>query len=219
VKKVLCFAVALAVLGSVIWIGGRSGVMPEARGEPTATGTKTRIATLNLKYVVTNYQRYKSFLEENKNQYKQFEARIQGKTKVLEGYRTQLQDPKTDAATRENTEKQAKALQRELQDLAEEARQTLGKKEAEQLVLIYKEVYGAVHAFATSQGIDLVLHYSDGVNELEMNSAANIAQKMNQRACVPFYFGQNVDISVNVVQMLNARFPGAAAAPATSGTR
>jgi hypothetical protein len=50
------------------------------------------------------------------------------------------------------------------------------------------------------------MHYSDGINEVEMNSNPNIHQKMGQRALIPLYWGQGVDVSYPVLQNLNARF-------------
>lgn len=204
-KKTL-YVVALAAL---VCSGGRllaqGGVQPVRAVTPTAPAAKSKIAILNLKYVITNYTRFKSFQEENKKSYQKYEDQLKPLTAKMEGFRKQAQDPAVDQATKEKIAKEAKPIQQQIQNITEEARDALGKQESDQLVLIYKEVGAAVSAYAQANDIELVMHYSDGVNEVEMNSQQNIHQKMGQRAAIPLFWGQGVDISYPILQNLNAR--------------
>lgn len=210
-KKTLCMVAGLATLTASFCLGGRlmaqtGNVQPVKAVTPASPAARSKIAILNLKYVVTNYTRFKNFQEENKKSYQKYEDQLKPMTTKMEAWRKQLQDPAVDQNTKEKIGKDAKITQQQIQNITDEARETLGKQESEQLVLIYKEVGAAVSAYAQANDIELVMHYSDGVNEVEMNSSQNIHQKMATRALTPLYWSQGVDVSYPVLQNLNARF-------------
>jgi Skp family chaperone for outer membrane proteins len=220
VKKSLYLLAGVATLTAVICTGGRlhaqgNGVTPVRATTPSGTpAAKSKIAILNLKYVITNYSRFKTFQEENKKSYEKYEVQLKPLTTKMEGYSKQVKDPAVDQATKEKISKEAKQLQQQIQNITEEAREALGKQESDQLVLIYKEVGAAVSAYAVANDLELVMHYSDGTNEVEMNSPQNMHQKMGQRALIPLYWGQGTDISYPVLQNLNARAASAGAGAA-----
>lgn len=212
-KKSLYLLAGVATLAAVVCTGGRlhaqgTGVQPvrATTTAPAAPAAKSKIAILNFKYVITNYQRFKTFQDENKKSYQKYEDQLRPLTTKMEGFRKQIQDPAVDQATKEKISKEAKHTQQQIQNITDEARETLGKQESEQLVLIYREVGEAVSKYAQANDIELVMHFVDGVNEVEMNSPQNMHQKMGQRALIPLYWGQGVDISYPVLQNLNARF-------------
>jgi Skp family chaperone for outer membrane proteins len=225
VKRTIGIAVGVLTLGVAIYIGSRlSAQQPGAAGGPKPGGAapgaaagsaKTRVALLNLKYVVMNYNKWKNFQEEYKGEFKKFQDRVSPLEKQLEAMENQIKDPKTDAATKERLQKDGRNIQRQMTDIGEEAKATLGKKEADMLVIIYKEVATAVAKFAASNDIDLVLHYNDGTSPEEMGAAANIQRKMGSGPCTPLYWkAQDVDVSWPVLQMLNQNLAAAAPAPA-----
>jgi Skp family chaperone for outer membrane proteins len=221
VKRTIGIAVGVLTLGVAIYIGSRlSAQQPGAAGGAKPAGapvgsTKTRVALLNLKYVVTNYKKWTNFQEEYKVEFKKYQARVEPLEKQLETLSNQIKDPKTDAVTKEKLQKDGRNIERQMQDIGEEAKATLGKKEADMLVIIYKEVAAAVARFAASNDIDLVLHYNDATSDGEMGSAANIQRKMGSGPCTPLYWkAQEVDISTVVLQMLDANYKASAAAPA-----
>jgi Skp family chaperone for outer membrane proteins len=210
--------VGLATLGVAAYVGGRLFAQQQPVGgavRPASATRGTRVAILNLKYVVTNYKKWTAFQDEYKAQYKVYEEKVQAKNKTLEAYKQALAKPELDAATREKYEKDGKTLQREMQDIADEAKNTLGKKESDQLVIIYKEVAQAVSQFATANDLDLVLHYNDATTPEEMSSAANIHRKMGSGPCTPVYYKPGeVDISLAILQMLNQKLQASAPAAA-----
>src|SRR5262249_29543140 len=103
-------------------------------------------------------------------------------------------------------------VQQQLQQISEEAKNTLGHKEGEILQVIYKELSQATSAYALAHDIELVLQYNDASNEAELNSVPNIQRKMNAGQGVPLFIQPGaVDISGPVVEMLNERHkPGRA---------
>lgn len=68
---------------------------------------------------------------------------------------------------------------------------------------IYLCVTEAAQKYAKAHDLDLVLHYNDAITEQDYLSAQNIARKMNTAALMPLYFPQNMDISRDLVAILN----------------
>jgi Skp family chaperone for outer membrane proteins len=197
-------------------LGGRvqaqpGAVQPVTGTAPAPAAPKSKIGILNLKYVVTNYQKFKNFQEENKKAYQVYDDQLKPLGAKIEALRKEGSNPGLDPARKDQIERDGKATQRQIQDITEDARAKLGKQESDQLVIIYKEVLGAVSAYAQSHDLELVMHYTDGVDQVEMNSNPNIHQKMGSRALIPVYYNPGVDISWPVLQMLNSRFTGGAA--------
>jgi Skp family chaperone for outer membrane proteins len=206
--------VGVATLGVAVYLGSRLWAQQAQPGAPAAHPTsaaspKTRIALLNLKYVVMNYGKWKQFTDQLKTEYKKYEDQVQALNTQLEADKTQMQKA-TDQAQKDQIEKDAKNVQRKMQDLADEAKNTLGKKESEELVVIYKEIAAAVSRFAQANDIDLVMHYNDATSDVEMNSPQNIQRKMVTGPCTPLYYKANeIDISAVVLQMLNQQYQAA----------
>jgi Skp family chaperone for outer membrane proteins len=214
----------VATLGIAVYLGSRlwaqQGQAPVgAAGHPASASTpKTRVALLNLKYVVMNYTKWKNFTDTLKNDYKGYEDKIKPLSTQLEQLQKEAQTANADRKA--EIEKQAKPLQRQMQDIADEAKNTLGKKESDELVIIYKEIAAAVSRFAQANDIDLVMHYNDATTNEEMNSPQNIGRKMTTGPCTPLYYKANeIEISPVILKMLNDQFvanggaPAAAAAP------
>jgi Skp family chaperone for outer membrane proteins len=216
--------VGVATVGVAVYLGSRlwaqQGQPGGAAGHPaSAASAKTRIALLNLKYVVMNYGKWKQFTEQLKSEYKKYEDQVQAQNTKLENLKQQMQKA-TDQAQKDQIEKDAKTVQRQMQDLADEAKNTLGKKEADELVVIYKEIASAVSRFAVANDIDLVMHYNDATTDAEMNSPQNIQRKMVTGPCTPLYYkAGEIEISPVILDMLNKQYQAAggtvpAAAPA-----
>ena len=119
---------------------------------------------------------------------------------------------------RETIEKQMRVLKRELEDLSNEAQALIGKKQDEQVVLIYREVQEAAQRVAVAHGYDMVLHYNDPTTSAEYWSAGNIVRKMQAGACMPIYFAPGIDISADVVNALNQAYSRVAPPAAPAGS-
>jgi Skp family chaperone for outer membrane proteins len=224
-KRIVGILVGVVTVGVAIYIGSKlwaqtqppqGGARPAGTAVAPGTSPKTRVALLNLKYVVTNYRKWTEFQQQYKADYDKYEGQVKTLNAQLEDIRKQLQNPGLDQAKHDELEKSGKGVQRQMQDLAEEARNNLGKKEGDMLVIIYQEVAAAVAAFAPSNDIDLVLHYNDATTKEEMNSAANIQRKMASGPCVPVYWKQgDIDVSAQILDMLNKRYASTAPAAGT----
>jgi Skp family chaperone for outer membrane proteins len=205
----------MVTLGLALYAGSRLTAQPPAYpagADHTAQAPTMRLRLVNLQYVIKNYKRTEALRAEHTELFKQYDGQIKGIKDQIDARTKQMQDPQY-ADKHEAFEKEIKRLQREMADKTEEARAALDKKQGDLIVLVYKEVDQAVHDFARSANIELVLHYNDAVLESDKNSAVNIARKMSAGACMPMFMLPTLDISQEIVNALNAKYPVAAAAP------
>jgi Skp family chaperone for outer membrane proteins len=212
VKRTVAIVAGVVTLGLALYVGGRLTADPGAPAEAGPAPTM-KVRLVNLQYVIKNYKRTEALRNEHAEVFKQYDAQIKQLKDTIEGRQKQLTDPNL-ADKRDAIEKEIKRLQREMQDKTEEARTALDKKQGDLIVLVYKEVDDAVRTFARTSNIELVLHYNDAVLESDRNSAANIARKMSAGACMPMYMLPTLDISQEVVNVLNAKYPVTTSAPA-----
>jgi len=214
VKRTVAIVAGVVTLGVALYVGGRLTAGPAAPAEAAPAPTM-RFRMVNLSYVIKNYKRTDALRAEHTELFKQYDSQITELKKLIEARTKQAQDPQF-ADKHDALEKEVKRLQREMQDKTEEARQALDKKQGELIVLVYKEVAEAVRTYARQANIEAVFHYNDAVMESDRNSAANIARKMSAGAMMPMFLNPNLDISQDIVNSLNAKYPVTTSAPHAS---
>ncbi len=172
-------ALALAV---AIGISGLGRAQPPAPGG----GPHTRIALINLAQVFKGYHKVTTYANENKKvlePYQEQAKKIQAQIEAWAKERDKADQPMSE---REKAEKARKAYERQLQDLAEEAKGVYTKKNEEQMLIVYKEVMDAAHRLAQSQGYELVMHFNDvPPNMPEYWSAGNVGARSRPGPAFP----------------------------------
>lgn len=203
-KKTVLAMGGFIILGVLCYVGQSSGQTqaPPSAAAPAAqpTPARTRIALLNLTYVIKNYEKYKHFQNEIKGIVEPFQTKDSTYRHQLEELRKKAE---TNPSQREEVERQAKDLQRKLEDNSAEAKIRLGKRSDDEMKILFMDVYEAAQRYATSHDFELVLHYNDAVTKEDFLSAQNIARKLNTGALMPLYWQPSMDISMDVVRMLN----------------
>ena len=189
---------AVTYLGNS-WIRAQNGA-PKAA---VAAEGRSRVALLNISHVIKNYQKAVALNSEMKELFTPLQAKTKAKNAQLEALAKEVQ-LKPDQ--RDNLEKQARILKRELEDISNEAQNIITKKQDDMVVLIYREIQDAAQRTAISHGYDMVLHYNDPTTSAEYWSPANIVRKMQAGACMPIYFAPGIDISADVVNSLNQAY-------------
>lgn len=213
------FAASALALGTVAYVGSQlTAQTPAAPAAAAASGRGTRIATLNLAYVIKNYQKFVAFENEMKNSLKQFDDRLAAKRKQMEEYQKEAALPATTEPRKQEIERQARGLQREVEDINNDAKAFIGKKRDEQIVQLYKEVQDAAQRYALAQGIDIVMHYTDATTQADYYNPVNVARKMQSPGCMPIYAAAGTDISQEVVMSLNTHYRGSSAAAPNGDT-
>lgn len=212
-KRTLGMVIGVVSIGVMAYIGARlwaqGGAPPQSTGtQPAPQPLRTPIRIVNMSYIVKNYNRWKNFQIEYKAAYtKEYEEKIQPDKPKLDAWTAKLQDPKTPQAEREQAEKEVRKLQRKMQEISDEAKQKLGKMQADMFVKIYREVEDAVAGIARSNSLELVLFYSDAKEEPDLHAVGNIERKLGNGACMPMYAAPGMDISDFVLNYLNKMVP------------
>ena len=224
-RKAIVATAGVAVVGALVAVGGlwAQSAVPSVPAKPAAAAApRTKIALINLTYVITYYGKYQAYKEEMKTIAKPYEEKIKGKQAELEAFRKEATNPATPAARVEELTKQAKTLQREMEDVSNDAKATLAKKAEGQMVELYKEVLDASRRFAVSHDFDMVLQYNEPVEKDAYYAAPNVERKMGAGALIPIHYSKENEISYDVLTALNAAYrpagPAASAAPAVRTT-
>jgi len=216
VKRTVLVLTGLLALAAAAYVGGRlwaqPGGAPAAPPEP-----RTRVALVNLLFVLEKYERGQSLQNELKEIAKPFQAKETAKMAEREKLVKEAQDPKCTAERREAIEKQVKLLDRERQDNKGDYDSALAKKGDEALKMLFMEVQDAASRYAQAHNFDLVLHFNDATTRERYYSPAMIQRKLTPAVCMPLYAAPGMDISQQVVDALNAAYRRQGAAPAATG--
>jgi Skp family chaperone for outer membrane proteins len=220
VKKTILALGGFLALGVLCYVGQLSGQTqqpnypPQAAAAPAAP--RTRIALLNLTFVIKNYQKYKNFQDEIKGVVEPFQKTDANLRAELDSLRKQAEASASKGEppqTRELLERKAKDVQRRMEDNTAEAKLKLGARSDEEMKILFTDVYQAAHGYAASHDFELVLHYNDAVSGEDYLSAQNIARKLNSGALMPLITTPSLDISKDIVALLNSNMPSPGGAP------
>jgi Skp family chaperone for outer membrane proteins len=216
VKRTVLVLTGLLALVAAVYVGGRlraqTGGTPAAAPEP-----RTRIALINLLFVLEKYERGMSLQNELKEIAKPFQAKETAKAAEREKLVKEAQEPKCTAERREQIENDVKRLDRERQDNKSDYDKALAKKGDEALKILYMEIQDAASRYAGAHNFDLVLHFNDATTRERYYSPAMIQRKLTPAVCMPLYAVRGMDISEQVVNDLNADYRRHAAPAAPAG--
>jgi Skp family chaperone for outer membrane proteins len=196
-KRSMAWVVGLLALGAATYFGSKLWAKPA----PPAGTASTRVALLNLRWVIKNYDVYKRFMESMKKEEKEFVDAMQVKQKQLEALAKQAEN--LVGQQREAKEREMKDLQREMEELKTSVRKAVGSKSNEAMVKVYKAVREAATQHAKANGFALVLHFEGAAEEKEVDSDVLIQRNMNSGGAVPLYWDESLNISVPVLEALN----------------
>jgi Skp family chaperone for outer membrane proteins len=215
VKRTVVILAGVTALCMVAYLGGRLAAEPPAGtsakpGAPAAAPQpQSKVAVLNLSYVIKNYQKWTMFQSEYKGKLETYDGELKKMKEQLELKQKDAQKPGTDPGMKEQIDRQMRDIQRAMQDKTEDGKKVLAEMEAKQFSTIYKDVQDMATRYARSRGIEIVMHYNDGTTEAEVNNPMNIGRKMGQGACFPLYMAPGIDISADVLAYLNQAVKGA----------
>lgn len=217
-KKMVLAAGCFLALGVLWCVGPLSGQTPTQNNpQAAATPARTRIALLNLTYVIKNYVKYQHFQEEIKGIVEPYQKKDADLRQALENLKKEAETKGRQATSieREEIERKAKDIQRQLEDNGAEIKVKLGKRSDDEMRTLFMDVYDAAQHYAASHDFELVLHYNDAITKDDFLSAQNIARKLNTGALMPLYSLPSMDISMDLVRVLNYNV-NATSAPGTA---
>lgn len=216
-KRIAGLSVAVVALGALVWLGNNLWAQ-NAGGMPQAPQV-TKLAVINMYVIMKGYKKVDMYRAELQKLAEPFEKKDKELRDNMKGWQTVAQDPKHSKEKRDEAEKHVTTLKRLLEDNGNEATKIIGAKQEQQIIQMFHEIEDAVKHYARANGIHVVLHHNEPVNQTEVYSAANIQRKMKgvgmSGSVGALYVADGLDISQAIVSMLNARFPGAGTAAPT----
>jgi Skp family chaperone for outer membrane proteins len=212
VKRTVLVAAAVVALGVAIYMGKLWAQTGGNNGAVAAPQTK--IALINLTYVIKNYDKFKAFQEDMKREAGPYQAKDASFTAEGEKLYKELNTPTTSAERKDQIDKRLKELKRLAEDNKAEGTKALSKKQEQGVRTLYMDVYGVAERIAKSRGFEMVLQFNDLIDQQEYWSAQNIQRKLSTAACTPMYYHAGLDISHDVATTLNSSYKSAAARPA-----
>jgi Skp family chaperone for outer membrane proteins len=214
VKRTVLVAAAVMALGVAIYVGKMWAQTGGAHPAPAAAPPQTKIALINLTYVIKKYEKFKAFQEEMKTAAAPFQAKDASFTAEGEKLYKERNLATTTAERKEQIEKQLMELKRKAEDNKAEGTKALGKKQEQGVTTLYLDVYQVAERIAKSRGFEMVLQFNDLIEQTEYWSAQNISRKLQTAACTPMYYNAGLDISSDVVTTLNSSYKNTAPRPA-----
>ena len=232
-KRTIRIVAGVVTFGVAVCLGvqlkAQNGTATQTQPANAASTRGTKVAVINLAKVINSYDKWKAFKEEYKAEYtKVFESRVTPKKAEYESLKKEFETQTTLQDRKEACAKRMKQLERDIQEIADDAKNILGKKESDQFVQLYHEVHDAVAACAKYYGYDFVMHYNDAFEngDKDLYAAQNVARKMGHAGCMPIYINSEHDLSDTVIKYLNTYFkpaspitPAGGAAAVTPGTQ
>jgi Skp family chaperone for outer membrane proteins len=200
----------MTVLAGVAVIGVLGYVSSRLWAQAPGSQARVSVAIINLPQTLNMYDKFKAYQTEFKSKMDQAMAEDNKiKTKMAEfeiivrgGDTTKKYTDKD----KENAEAWITKLKRDREDLAGKIKKDFGNRSAEQFVAMYKEVEDQVKLYAKSNGFQVVLHYSDHINEAEKYTPDALQRKLANGACMPLYTQDGVDITNAVANILNQAY-------------
>lgn len=201
-RAIFCTGSLIVALAALV---GAGRLWADGKDEwPAKTAPRTRVALVNLTYVIKNYTKYTQFQEE----IKKLVAPFQERDRKLRAQADKLTKSKEDAsivpAKSEDIEEKLQKIKREVEDNNAKAKKVLGKETDHEMKIVYLDVMQAAQQYALAHGFDLVLHYNDAITKEDYFSAANISRKLQSGVLMPLYSAPGLDITQELAKILNA---------------
>ena len=208
---------------AMLWMGGvvvtlaaliGAGHLVAESKEEQPPVPHTRIALLNLNYVINHYDKFKHFQQELKETMQPFQQKDAQLRKKMEKLRAEAEqfardlnkgeaNGKSIQQKKDALEGRARELQRAVEDNSIQARLLLNKKSAEEMKSLFRDVEQAVKRYAPAHHLDVVLQYNEPITPAEYFSTPNMHRKLDCGPLMPLTSTPGIDISKDISDLLN----------------
>ncbi len=173
-----------------------------------AAGT-TRVAVINLGYVLNKYERAAVLKEEMQAEVKKMAEEAKKLAESASLWQMALQKNEFKDGTKEQYEEKLITARRRLEDLNRIAGTKFGKAQQSHVLTLWNDVHEAVKAYSSEHGIELVMAYGDPLQKDATSTYQNLSRKLQSAdmgGTTPFFMAPGVDISEAVTEFLNKRY-------------
>jgi Skp family chaperone for outer membrane proteins len=164
---------------------------------------QTKVAVMNLGYVIKNYKKWETFKSDYKLKLETFDKKLKPLKDQYEELEKEFNKPCVDPDKHEEIKKRMQDIQRALQDQTQDYKKVLTDFEGKSYKTLYNDATKMAERYAKAHGIELVMHFNDGTTEDEVNTTANFGRKLGLETLFPAYVTPGMDISKDVLALLN----------------
>jgi len=207
VVSVICVPLAFAQPTTARIVTPRPAQLAPVAKTPAA-GT-TRVAVINLGYVLTKYERATALKEEMQADAKKMGDEAKKLQENVNLWQSALQKGEFKNGTKEDYEEKLIGARRRLEDLNRLAQTKFGKASQAHLLTLWNDVHEAVKDYCAQNNIDLVMAYGDPVQKDAASTFQSVTRKIqavDNGGAMPFFMAPGVDISEAVTEFLNKRY-------------
>ncbi len=216
-KKTLLGLTAAAACGVLLWLDGSANAQapaaPAAAPAPAAASqpARPRIALVNIAKVLREFNKANADGSGITKKRQEYVDTARPLSEKLAAISRQIQNSQV-PAEKEKLQKEAIALNRQLEDLQEQAKRVLGDLTDHTIVEVYQNIKAVINDIAVTNNLDLVMCFPDASNAEDDKKPAVAQLKLQSPALIPFYH-RGMDITDVVIVTLNRRHP----APPSAG--
>jgi Skp family chaperone for outer membrane proteins len=191
------------------------GLGHDLQAQKFKEGPGSKVAMINIGKVFRHYYKAISFKKETEEILHPYKDKSEQLKKDMTKLQKVAENPNIPGQDKEDAVQKLIEQKRKLEDLEREARRVIGKRNEDQIILLYKDISSAAEKYARANDFYLVLAYGEPL-EGDLFSFANLSRKMQAMdtgSVTPLFIHPTVDISDPVVQVLNKGYD--ASLPAT----
>jgi len=203
VNRTLALVAGLAIVLGLAYAKGHN-----AQAQAQAQ-TFTKVGYVNIGVIFTKYQKATAFKKELEEAVKGIKVEIETLGKQAKQWEDYMRTKDFPEKSREQYEAGIRGNKRKIEDLQLQAQKSIGKRQEEQLIVIYKEIVSATQGYAAANGYHAVMAFGDPTDQNDLFNVMNIDRKlkgMDLGGIVPLYFDRSLDVSEAIVGTLNASY-------------
>ena len=219
-KRIIYLSVLAAIAGSVCYAAMADAQAPTPTAppatQPAPQPMRPRIALVNIAKVLREFGKAGADgkIISAKRQYyvdmiKPLRENLAMKSRLIQ----QTPDP----VQKEKMQKEAMNLNRQIEDIDQEAQRTMGEMTDRMIGEVYHNIKTVINDIAVTNNLDLVMCYPDATTPDDEKRPQVAQLKLQTPALIPFYH-RNMDITQVVVDTLNRRHPAPPTPPTSNQT-
>jgi len=179
---------------------------------PSANASRFGVAVVDVSYIFKNYQQFKNGMESMKTELEAAEAKLKNERDAVENKEAQRQQFNPGSHEFNQLDEDIARLKAEFNLRAGKVRREFLEREAKVYYQTFTEVSNAVKYYAEQNNIGIVLRFNG--DQIDPNQREDILRAIN----MPVVFQNSVDITPDVLALLNRGGGTAGANPAARNT-
>jgi Skp family chaperone for outer membrane proteins len=177
--------------------------------DPVQPVGATRVAVINVGYVFHHYDKAIRLKKEIDDLLAPAKREAQQIIESAKGMQAAIASGDFRAASKDEYEAKLNAAKTKLEEMDKTIKAQIGKRQEDNLMVLWREVQEATRLYATKQGLQVVIGYGDPMEMRDIDGFPNVNRKMQAMdlgSSVPLFVGERVEIAEGVTELLNKRY-------------